>query len=91
MNMPIRSDNKSGAPGVNWCKARKKWLVTLRFDGKFKSLGYHSDFEFAALVSEEARDKFFGDFPHRNVALFPGDGIKDGTEIEWFKKYRYYQ
>lgn len=62
MNMPIRSDNKSGAPGVNWCEARKKWRVTLRFDGKFKSLGYYSDFEFAAFISEEARDKFFGDF-----------------------------
>ncbi|EPZ0883773.1 hypothetical protein BL124_00003225 [Klebsiella pneumoniae] len=62
MNMPIRSDNKSGAPGVNWYEGRKKWRVTLRIDGKFISLGYYSDFELAALVSEEARDKFFGDF-----------------------------
>ncbi|AWZ96636.1 AP2 domain protein [Enterobacter hormaechei] len=47
---------------MNWYEGRKKWRVTLRIDGKFKSLGYYSDLELAALVSEEARDKFFGDF-----------------------------
>ncbi|HCA7297239.1 TPA: HNH endonuclease [Escherichia coli] len=62
MNKQIRADNKSGVPGVNWYECRKKWRVTIRVNGKFRSLGYFGDFEFAELVSEEARDKFFGDF-----------------------------
>jgi hypothetical protein len=39
MNRPVRSDNKTGIPGVFWEKACGKWRARIRHNGKNISLG----------------------------------------------------
>ncbi|MDT8883122.1 HNH endonuclease [Klebsiella aerogenes] len=62
LNTSIKSNNVSGVPGVNWAPANRKWRVTMTLNGIQHSFGYHRDFEFAALVAQDARAKYFGEF-----------------------------
>jgi len=39
MRQRKRNDNKSGTPGVNWCKSAKKWRARIGVGGKRVELG----------------------------------------------------
>lgn len=47
---------------IYWNKNSNKWQVSLRIDGKNKSLGYYGDLELARLVAQEARLKYHKEF-----------------------------
>jgi hypothetical protein len=57
-NSSISSRNTSGVRGVHWCLQKNKWRVYINVNKKRIELGRFSDFELAALVAEEARDKY---------------------------------
>lgn len=54
-NLGIRKANTSGATGVTWDKARKKWRAQIRIDGKVTGLGRFETIEEAKLVHQEAK------------------------------------
>ena len=61
-NSKINSKNNSGYKNVSWNKARNKWIVQLKINGKQKFIGYFDDLEFADLVAQEARNKYHKEF-----------------------------
>ena len=62
-NRKLGINNTSGYKNVVWNKKLKKWRVTLMHNKKFQDFGYFEDLELAALVAEEARNKY-----HKNFA-----------------------
>jgi hypothetical protein len=62
LNRVRHSNNTSGCKNVHWDKAVKKWAVAMSINRVRKTFGYFEDLEFAALVAEEARRKFHGNF-----------------------------
>jgi len=62
LNMPRRSNNKSGHKNVCWHKAAQKWQVSIKANGKRMHFGLFEDLELAALMASEARDKYHGTF-----------------------------
>jgi hypothetical protein len=62
LNRTRHRNNASGCKNVHWNKAVKKWTVGLSVNRVRKTFGHFEDLEFAALVAEEARCKFHGDF-----------------------------
>jgi len=61
-NRGLFKNNTSGHRGVSWHKRIAKWGVYLSISNKIKHFGYFDDLELAALVAEEARDKYYGKF-----------------------------
>jgi hypothetical protein len=61
-NAKIRKDNTSGCKNVNWHSQKRKWQVRLCINKKSVSFGLYNDLEFADLVAQEARSKYFGKF-----------------------------
>jgi hypothetical protein len=61
-NAKMPKSNTSGVKGVHWHKRDCKWVVNLKIKGKNYCFGAFKDFEFAALVAEEAREKYHGTF-----------------------------
>lgn len=62
MNSKIKKDNTSGVKGVHLHKPTGKWIVRVNINKQRKHLGLFEDFELAALVATEARDKYYGEF-----------------------------
>lgn len=62
LNMPRRSNNKSGHKNVCWHKAAQKWQVSIKANGERMHFGLFEDLELAALMASEARDKYHGIF-----------------------------
>lgn len=58
-NQAMRDTNKSGANGVMWFAARKKWTAQITVDGKTKSLGYFVKFD-EAVKARKAAEMAFG-------------------------------
>jgi len=61
-NVKLTKANTSGVKNVHWFKRDNTWQVQLRVNGLRKHIGYFDDFEFAALVATEARNKYHGEF-----------------------------
>jgi len=61
-NSALRTNNTSGFKGVNWHKLRSKWKVEIRINGKKQHFGLFEDLELAALVAQEARNKYHKEF-----------------------------
>ena len=61
-NRKVGTNNTSGHKNVVWSKQSKKWRVTLHANKKFKDFGFFDDLELAALVAEEARNKYHNKF-----------------------------
>jgi hypothetical protein len=60
-NAKIRRDNTSGLKNVTWAAQSKKWRVQVRHaNGRYTK--YVDDLDLAALVAEEARDKYHTSF-----------------------------
>jgi hypothetical protein len=59
-NRKMFCSNTSGAKGVSWHKAQKKWFVYMNVNKKRKNIGYFDNLELAKLVAIEARDKYHG-------------------------------
>ena len=56
--------NTSGHVGVCFVKEKQKYKVAIKVQNKNKHIGYFDDFELACLVSDEARDKYHGNFSY---------------------------
>jgi len=60
-NQYNRSINKNNLTGIKGVKARhNKYVVSLRINGEQKHFGTYEDLELAALVANEARNKYHG-------------------------------
>lgn len=57
-NHKTQSNNKSGVPGVWWCKDRFKWQAQITIDNKTKSLGRFWTFE-EAVAARKAAEKIY--------------------------------
>lgn len=63
-NRVLNRNNKSGYKGVYWYKPHKRWLASIRVNGKTKHLGYFATAEEAYEVYCIAAKKYFGEFAH---------------------------
>jgi len=63
-NLPIKSNNNSGCPGVCFDKTNKKWRATIKVDHKQISLGRFEDFEKAVSARKNAEIKYYGGWRH---------------------------
>lgn len=61
-NLPIKSNNTSGCPGVNWNKKDKSWHVRIRANGKRMFIGCFKDFDKAVARRNEALEELHGEF-----------------------------
>lgn len=59
-NRKLNKDNTSGTKGVYFNKARQKWVVQVRGQGKSGYLGLYDSLELANLVATEARELYHG-------------------------------
>jgi len=61
-NSKMRKTNTSGVKGVYWCKAKKKWIASIRSSGVRHNLGSFIDFFEACCAIHSARNKYHGEF-----------------------------
>lgn len=61
-NARVSGANKSGVKGVCWCNTNKRWLATIRVDGKARYLGIFRDKEAAAAAYQAAALQHHGQF-----------------------------
>lgn len=61
-NARIRSDNKSGYPGVSWDKLREKWRAQINIKGKSYYIGLFNTAYEAHLAYEKAAKELHGEF-----------------------------
>lgn len=61
-NRKLQKNNTSGVKGVVFNKMCKKWQVQLKINKELKWFGLFEDFELAALVANEARNKYHKEF-----------------------------
>lgn len=66
----IRSDNTSGATGVNWQNNIQKWVARIQIDGKLINLGCFTNFNDAVQARKNAEKKYLSQF-----------WLKEGDEI----------
>ena len=64
MNRGVRQDNRSGAIGVRWHNASKKWIASIKVVGKQKHLGVFSNKSDAIRARKTAEEKYFGEFAY---------------------------
>lgn len=62
LNKRLYSTNSSGHKGVAWREDSRKWQVRVSVAGRQRKFGCYKDLELAALVAEEAREKYHGEF-----------------------------
>jgi hypothetical protein len=68
INKNINRANKSGVIGVSWYKVRNKWVASIGFNNKKKTLGYFENFDDAVRVRLKAEKEYFGEFaPQRHL------------------------
>lgn len=73
-NKRVSKNNTSGFKGVrfaSWATGRNRWRASISVGGEYKSLGYFSSAEEAAMAYDRSAVKHFGDYAHPN---FKGDG-----------------
>jgi hypothetical protein len=66
LNRIRHRNNKSGHKNVYWQANCNKWAVAITVNRARKSFGLFDDIELAALVAEEARNKYHGVFARSN-------------------------
>jgi len=62
INRVRHCNNKSGYKNVYWQKNCGKWNVSVSINGKRQHFGMFNNLELAALVAEEVRNKYHGQF-----------------------------
>lgn len=63
-NLPIKSNNTSGCPGVCFDKINNKWRATIKVNYKTISLGRFVDFADAVTARKDAEIKYYGEWRH---------------------------
>lgn len=53
-NHRVRSDSRSGVPGVGWCNRKMKWRARIMEAGRETHVGYFDDFETAVTMRKKA-------------------------------------
>jgi len=65
-NVSLKTSNTTGCQGVVWDKARGKWRVQIRIDGRKTNLGRFECVDEAIHVHDTAALKAFGEFANLN-------------------------
>lgn len=58
-NLPRRSDNTSGVPGVRWHSFAQKWNARIHADGQEVHLGLFADFDEAVRARQQAEGDIY--------------------------------
>lgn len=66
MNQAIRTNNRSGVPGVNFRDG--KWIARIGYKMKRIHLGSYDNFEEAVKARIDAEEKYWGEFSYRNIS-----------------------
>jgi len=69
LNKKIGKRNKTGVPGVWWCKERKKWAAQISVNCKTKGLGRYINFNDAVEARKKAEIEFHGEYAATKGAL----------------------
>ena len=60
-NRRKRSNNTSGAAGMQWYVPSQKWRAVITTDGSIAHLGYHNDWFDAVCARKSAENKYWGE------------------------------
>ena len=63
-NIPVKSNNTSGVPGVFFDKRARRWRAQISRDGKSTYIGIFDCFDDAVVARKEAEKKFYGGVYH---------------------------
>jgi len=63
-NLPIKSNNTSGCPGVCFDKINNKWRAMIKVNYKTINLGRFIDFADAVSARKNAEIKYYGEWRH---------------------------
>lgn len=66
-NRGLQRNNKSGHKGVCWIESRKRWLASIKIDGKQRYLGRHKTFEEACDAYRKVALEVHGEFAHPSI------------------------
>ncbi len=61
-NTEVWASNTSGAKGVSWVKAKRKWRASINWEKRYLFLGYFDNLEEAARAYRDKADELHGDF-----------------------------
>ena len=61
-NVGLRSDNRSGIPGIYWVPSRLKWAAQISVDGRTVGLGRFDEIADAIDARRKAEDLYYGEF-----------------------------
>lgn len=64
VNSRMHSNNTSGFKGIHWDKSRKRWLVSIGFQGKTILVGRFKSIDDARTARTEAFVRYYGEFAH---------------------------
>lgn len=68
-NRAVSPRCKTGRKGVTFRRETNRYRVLISVDGQKKHLGYFKDLELAALVYDEAAERFHGEFNYKGGAM----------------------
>lgn len=66
MNSNLEIKTASGVRGVSYNTKKKKWVPTLKLNGKSLYLGVFNEMEDAIKARKEAEEKYFGEYSYEN-------------------------
>jgi len=81
-NEKIRKDNKSGYKGVTWHRECKKYMASIRANGRTQYLGVFYTSVEAAIAYDNAAKKIFGEFARLNFPNSDYENTKEGLAYE---------
>jgi hypothetical protein len=82
----LRSDNKSGYPGVCWVTSKRKYKAAITFKQTTYHLGYYDDIDGAIEAKKEAENNLFGNFIKWYAEKYPEKWKKMGKNQK-YKRY----
>jgi hypothetical protein len=76
MNTRMRADNKSGFKGVSWSAQNRKWMASIRVNGKTLYIGCFDRREHAANCYHAAALWYFGEYARVDDSYRPLMGLE---------------
>lgn len=77
---PVRCNNTSGVPGVEWMAKKQRWRATICFKGTRRYLGSYENFEDAVKARKKAETDVFDTFLDVCAGKIPESELKDLEE-----------
>jgi hypothetical protein len=66
-NRKLNANNKSGVKGLRWVASKNKWVASIAYNSKLRTIGHFNTKELAAEFLELARDLVHGEYANHGT------------------------